>query len=399
MKKSNDIPEKPQSASSQSGSSQPDNAQRARDEALKSNVTKVLTRLTTGSKKNILARVHKIVVHQGHVGCTLRVHTQIDATRRNALRVACEKALRALGDVRSVACVVEADHSAETPLRGSPIRPQDATNKAIDKNLAQVKLMVAVASGKGGVGKSTVAVNLALALNAMGLKVGIMDADIYGPSLPIMLGLTGKPEYDEKKKAFIPIQHLGIAAMSLGLMVQDDAALIWRGLMVQKALMQLISGTHWGSLDILIVDTPPGTGDAHLTLAQRAPLTAAVIVSTPQTVALADVQRSLALFKKVHVPVVGLVENMAYFMETGQTTPTYIFGKQSTRNMAKKMDIPFLGDIPIDPSISHAGDTGRPIMADESAKTTPAYQAFMRLTHNIMAQLQEVSKPATTQEK
>src|SRR3989454_9115957 len=219
-----------------------------------------------------------------------------------------------------------------------------------------VRHKVAVASGKGGVGKSTVAVNLAVSLAARGWKTGLLDADIYGPSIPLMMGEEGTPEIENQKA--IPLERHGVRIMSIGFLLEKDAALIWRGPMVMKAVTQLLGDTVWGDLDYLVVDLPPGTGDAQLSIAQLVPLTGAVIVTTPQEVALHDSRKGLAMFQKVNVPILGIVENMSYYVcgKCGERTEIFSYG--GGERAAEKLGIPFLGRVPIDPAIRVGGDMG-----------------------------------------
>ena len=226
--------------------------------------------------------------------------------------------------------------------------------------LAQVKNVIAVASGKGGVGKSTLAVNLALALKRSGAKTGVLDADIYGPSLPTLLGLDEKP--DVQDGVIQPLDAHGLKAISMGVLLPPGKAIAWRGPMVMGALRQLMNDVAWGDLDILIIDTPPGTGDVHLSLAQSGKVTGAIIISTPQEMALADVRRGIELFRKVDVPILGVIENMAWF-ESGDGERHYLFGQSGAERAALDMDAPFLGAIPIAPNLRAASDAGAPIEA------------------------------------
>jgi len=232
------------------------------------------------------------------------------------------------------------------------------------KLLPNVKYTVAVASGKGGVGKSTVSVNLALALSKLGFKVGLLDADIYGPSIPLMMGIDSKPQIyqNEGTNKMIPLENYGIKLMSIGFLIDDDNPVIWRGPMASGALKQFMSDVEWGELDYLIYDLPPGTGDIQLTLVQTIPLSGAIIVTTPQEVSLIDAKKGLKMFEKVNVPVFGIVENMSYFIAHDTGNRYDIFGSGGGESLAKKLNTSFLGGIPIDPRIREGGDSGKPIV-------------------------------------
>ncbi|GLB48529.1 Mrp/NBP35 family ATP-binding protein [Neptunitalea lumnitzerae] len=258
------------------------------------------------------------------------------------------------------------------------------------KQVPGIKNIIAVASGKGGVGKSTVTANLAASLAKMGFKVGLLDADIYGPSAPIMFDVADeKPlavDVDGKSK-MKPIENYGVKILSIGFFTQPNQAVIWRGPMAAKALNQMIFDAAWGELDFLLLDLPPGTGDIHLSIMQSLPITGAVIVSTPQNVALADARKGVAMFRQdsINVPVLGIVENMAYF--TPEELPDnkyYIFGKEGAKNLSEDLEIPFLGDIPLVQSIREAGDAGRPAALQEG---TPLVEAFEELTRNVVSEV------------
>jgi ATP-binding protein involved in chromosome partitioning len=227
-----------------------------------------------------------------------------------------------------------------------------------------IAAVIAVASGKGGVGKSTTALNLALGLRDLGLRVGLLDADIYGPSVPRLTGIREKPKLTDDKK-MIPIERFGLAIMSIGFLVEEETAMIWRGPMVMSAITQMLRDVAWGTLDILVVDMPPGTGDAQLTLAQNVPLKGAIIISTPQDLSLIDARRGLAMFKKVNVPVLGIVENMSYFQCPQCGTRSDIFGHGGARDEAERLAVPFLGEIPLHMSIRATSDAGTPVVDSE----------------------------------
>lgn len=272
-----------------------------------------------------------------------------------------EQELSALPDVPPVQVILTAERRPETPL------------------LAGVQRVIAIASGKGGVGKSTVAVNLAVAAARTGLRVGLLDADIYGPSLSVLMGITPEPPpLDPDKKMIPPVVH-GVKVMSIGFMVDPDKALVWRGPMVHSALMQMLRDVAWGDLDVLFLDMPPGTGDAQLTIAQMGKLTGAIIVSTPQDLALADARRGIAMFRQVNVPVLGLIENMSVYCcpQCGHESP--IFGHGGARTEAEKLGIPFLGEIPLTLPIRESGDHGTPFaLSDPADRFSPIVAQALR---------------------
>jgi ATP-binding protein involved in chromosome partitioning len=244
----------------------------------------------------------------------------------------------------------------QQPASGSPMSKQS--------EIPGIAAVIAVASGKGGVGKSTTALNLALGLRDLGLRVGLLDADIYGPSVPRLTGIREKPALNDAKK-MIPLQRFGLAIMSIGFLVEEETAMIWRGPMVMSAITQMLRDVVWGTLDILVVDMPPGTGDAQLTLAQNVPLKGAIIISTPQDLSLIDARRGLAMFKKVNVPVLGIVENMSYFQCPQCGTRSDIFGHGGARLEAERLGVPFLGEIPLHMSIRATSDSGTPVVDSE----------------------------------
>jgi len=244
--------------------------------------------------------------------------------------------------------------------------------------LPQVRNMIAVASGKGGVGKSTTAANLALALAAEGARVGLLDADIYGPSQPMMMGIEGRPE-TEDGQSMEPLENYGVQVMSIGFLVNADDAMIWRGPMATQALEQLLRQTNWKDLDYLIVDMPPGTGDIQLTLSQRVPLTGSVIVTTPQDIALLDARKGIRMFEKVGVPILGLVENMAVHVCTQCGHAEHIFGQDGGRRMAEELGVDYLGGLPLDLNIRVHADGGRPtVVADPNSPIAATYQSLAR---------------------
>ena len=341
-----------------------------------------------------LGMVSGIQVRDGHVAFAIEVDPA-RAAQYEPLRKRCEEVVFEAPGVLSATAVLTAH--AETPAGGSPPapqgpqgpqgRPQGAPGGAPTKTgIPGVRAVMAVASGKGGVGKSTTAVNLALALKTRGLKVGLLDADVYGPSLPRMMGLSGRPD-SEDGKTIIPKEAYGVPCMSIGFMVEEDTPMIWRGPMVMSAVEQLLRDVRWGELDVLVVDMPPGTGDAQLTLAQRVPLAGALIVSTPQDVALADVRKGLNMFRKVDVPVFGVVENMSFFLCPRCGERTEIFGHGGARQTAKELGTDFLGEIPLHLAIRETSDAGTPIVvAQPDSDHTKAYLA---LAERVAEKLEE----------
>ncbi|MBN9147554.1 MULTISPECIES: iron-sulfur cluster carrier protein ApbC [unclassified Nitrobacter] len=294
------------------------------------------------------------------------------------VRARAEAAVRAIPGV-SVAMVVltaerKAGDAAPTPrstqgiphvsAHRAPQKPASQSPMSRQSDIPGVAAVIAVASGKGGVGKSTTALNLALGLRALGLRVGLLDADIYGPSIPRLTGIREKPRLSDEKK-MIPIQRFGLAIMSVGFLVEEESAMIWRGPMVTSAIRQMLRDVAWGELDVLVVDMPPGTGDAQLTLAQTVPLKGAVIVSTPQDLSLIDARRGIAMFRKVNVPVLGIVENMSFFQCPHCGTRSDIFGHGGARHEAERLGVPFLGEVPLHMSIRETSDSGHPVVESE----------------------------------
>jgi ATP-binding protein involved in chromosome partitioning len=300
------------------------------------------------------------------------------------LEQAVREALLSLPGVRDVQLSATSSSKGSPALRlvGAPAAPPSVARAgALDSALIpEVRNTVAVASGKGGVGKSTVAVNLAVALAREGLRVGLLDADIYGPSIPLMTGIEGQPKMTPERK-LVPFERFGIRVMSLGFLVDPNSAVIWRGPMVMKALEQLLRDVAWGALDVLVVDMPPGTGDAQLTLSQRVRLAGAVIVTTPQDVALADARKGVAMFQKVDVPILGIVENMSYFHCPECSHRAEIFGHGGGAREAKRLGVPFLGEIPLDAEIRGGGDAGQPIL--ERSPDSPAADAIRAIARSV----------------
>ncbi len=290
-----------------------------------------------------------------------------------------ERALAALPGIVSVAVKLSV---------AEPVRPEAAAQRAVARSselIPGVAHVIAVASGKGGVGKSTVAANLAVTLGRMGFRVGLLDADIYGPSVPMMFGITDRPTIDGARNRILPFVKHGIRVMSLGFVLDTDTPVIWRGPMVMKALEQMLGDVEWGTLDYLVLDLPPGTGDAQLTLTQKVPLAGAVIVTTPQDVALIDARKGLAMFRKVNVPVLGIVENMSGFVCPHCGTRTDIFKQGGGKRTAELLETPFLGEVPLDPKIAEGGDAGLPIVVADRDGAHAA--AFRRVAEQVIAEV------------
>jgi ATP-binding protein involved in chromosome partitioning len=343
--------------------------------------------------------VSEIVINKGKVYFAILVDPA-RAGELEALRQAAESVVKALPGVDGVAVTLTADRSpgsaarsggngkgAEAPPQGlSPTRPgaaRDARHRP--GGVPGVTHIIAVASGKGGVGKSTTAVNLAIALKDLGLRIGVLDADIYGPSMPRLLGLKGQPQQLAGNK-LAPMEAYGLKVMSMGFLVDEETPMIWRGPMVMSALSQMLKDVAWGELDILVVDMPPGTGDAQLTMAQQVPLAGAVIVSTPQDLALIDARKGLNMFRKVNVPVLGIVENMSTFICPHCGERSDIFGHGGAKSEAKRLGVPFLGEVPLTLAIRETSDEGRPVVATDP--TSPAAQAYREIAARAFAELE-----------
>ena len=311
-----------------------------------------------------LGMVKGLVVKNGNVGFSIEVEPARGATME-PIRKAAEMAVKELDGVLSVTAVLTAHRNTErqTQVESENIQsnPNTSANSAPRELAPDVKKIVAVASGKGGVGKSTTAINLAASFASIGLSVGILDADIYGPSLPRMMGINEKPTSVDGK-ILQPIERFNIKCMSIGFLVPEDSPTIWRGPMVMSALEQMLRDVAWGALDIMVVDMPPGTGDAQLTMSQRVPLAGAVIVSTPQDIALLDARKGLNMFRKVDVPVLGIIENMSMFICPNCGAENHIFGHGGAKEEAKNLEVDFLGELPLHMDIRTTSDAGTPIV-------------------------------------
>jgi ATP-binding protein involved in chromosome partitioning len=341
-----------------------------------------------------------ITVNDGKVLFSINVDAA-EARAWESTRAEAEAAVRAIPGVTVAMIALTAErkagpaapppphrHAAGVPHVSSHRPPQSPVSPMSKQSeIPGIAAVIAVASGKGGVGKSTTALNLALGLRDLGLRVGLLDADIYGPSVPRLTGIREKPQLNGDKK-MIPISRFGLAIMSIGFLVEEDTAMIWRGPMVMSAITQMLRDVAWGTLDILVVDMPPGTGDAQLTLAQNVPLKGAVIVSTPQDLSLIDARRGLAMFRKVNVPVLGIVENMSYFQCPHCGTRSDIFGHGGARHEAERLAVPFLGEIPLHMSIRATSDSGTPVV--ESEPDGPHAAIYRAIGANVRDQLKGV---------
>jgi ATP-binding protein involved in chromosome partitioning len=351
-----------------------------------------------------LGLVSEVVIRGGKVYFAISVDPA-RASELEALRQAAEKVVKDLPGVEAVAVTLTADRqsgSAPGGGNGAGARTSPPPASPVARGAAQaarhrtgaipgVGNIIAIASGKGGVGKSTTAVNLALGLQAQGLKVGVLDADIYGPSMPRLLGISGKPQQLAGDK-LAPMEAYGLKVMSMGFLVDEETPMIWRGPMVMSALSQMLKDVAWGDLDVLVVDMPPGTGDAQLTMAQQVPLAGAIIVSTPQDLALIDARKGLNMFRKVDVPVLGIVENMSTFICPHCGSATDIFAHGGAQSEAKRLGVPFLGEVPLELAIRETSDTGKPVVA--SAPSSPAAEAYRDIAAKAWAELERDKKGA-----
>ena len=347
-----------------------------------------------------------ITANDGKVFFSINVEAT-EARAWESVRAAAEAAVRAIPGVTMAMIALTAERKAG-PAAAAPPPPHrhnhghshgvqpvaahkppqsPASPMSKQSEIPGIAAVIAVASGKGGVGKSTTALNLALGLRDLGLRVGLLDADIYGPSVPRLTGIREKPQLNDDKK-MIPIKRFGLAIMSIGFLVEEDTAMIWRGPMVMSAITQMLRDVAWGTLDVLVVDMPPGTGDAQLTLAQNVPLKGAIIISTPQDLSLIDARRGLAMFKKVNVPVLGIIENMSYFQCPHCGTQSDIFGHGGARHEAERLAVPFLGEIPLHMSIRATSDSGTPVV--ESEPDGPHAAIYRAIGAKVRDQLQGV---------
>ena len=346
-----------------------------------------------------------VSVNDGKVFFSINVDAA-DARVWESVRAEAEASVRAIPGVTAAMIALTAERKpGSTPPSPAPHRhahgvqpvsahrpPQGAASPMSKQSeIPGIAAVIAVASGKGGVGKSTTALNLALGLRDLGLRVGLLDADIYGPSVPRLTGIHEKPVLNDDRK-MIPIQRFGLAIMSIGFLVEEETAMIWRGPMVMSAITQMLRDVAWGTLDILVVDMPPGTGDAQLTLAQNVPLKGAIIISTPQDLSLIDARRGLAMFKKVNVPVLGIVENMSYFQCPQCGTRSDIFGHGGARLEAERLGVPFLGEIPLHMSIRATSDAGTPVV--DSEPDGPHAAIYRAIGSKVREQLQGASAAA-----
>jgi ATP-binding protein involved in chromosome partitioning len=346
-------------------------------------VMAVLAQVATPGGGDLVSRdlIRALVIEGGTVRFVIEAATPDEARALGAVSQAAEAAVRRLSGVTSVQVVMTAHGpAAKAPPPTLKIGQHPTPQQGGPQKLSGIDRIIAVASGKGGVGKSTVSSNLAVALARQGRRVGLLDADIYGPSQPRMMGVNRRPASPDGK-IIEPIVAHGVTMMSIGLMLKEDEAVIWRGPMIMGALQQLLGQVAWGELDVLIIDLPPGTGDIQLTLCQRTQLTGALVVSTPQDVALLDARKALDMFQKLKTPVLGLIENMSTFCCPNCGHETQIFGHGGVRAEAEKLGLPFLGELPLALSVRQAGDAGTPIAATDA----PEAEAYARLAQRLVA--------------
>jgi ATP-binding protein involved in chromosome partitioning len=320
--------------------------------------------------------VRALVVDGGQVRFVIEAANPADAAKLSDVRAAAQAAVENMDGVENVSVVLTA-HAPTAPPDIKP-RRKDGLQQG-RREISGISRIIAVGSGKGGVGKSTVTSNLAVALAKQGRRVGLLDADIYGPSQPRMMGVNARPDSD-KDNRIIPLIAHGVKMISIGLMVEDDQPLAWRGAMLMKALQQLLGDVVWGKLDVLLIDLPPGTGDVQLTLGQKTSITGALIVSTPQDVALIDARRAIAMFQKFNTPILGLIENMSSYVCPECGHEAHIFGDGGVHKEAARLDLPFLGALPLDLAVRLAGDAGAPVAAGQG----PLAEAYAKLAARLV---------------
>jgi ATP-binding protein involved in chromosome partitioning len=346
-------------------------------------VLAVLSRIPTPGGGDLVGRdlIRALVIEGGTVRFVIEAPSPDEARTLGPVHQAAEAALKALPGVASVQVIITAHGPAAKPEPPNlKIGQHPTPHQGGPQRVSGIDRIIAVASGKGGVGKSTVSSNLAVALARAGRRVGLLDADIYGPSQPRMMGVTKRPASPDGK-IIEPLHAHGVTMMSIGLMLKEDEAVIWRGPMIMGALQQLITQVAWGDLDVLIIDLPPGTGDIQLTLCQRTQLTGALVVSTPQDVALLDARKALDMFVKLKTPVLGLIENMSTYICPNCGHEAHIFGHGGVAAEARKLGLPFLGELPLNIDVRLAGDSGTPIAATDS----PLAEPYLRLAERLIA--------------
>lgn len=351
--------------------------------------------LISGSGEDIVSAgmISSVLIRNDEVGFVIEIPAGSSFAEGEELRKISEKKVAGIEGVKKVTAVLTSEFSGTSSGKSqanlgsvkveAKSAPKGGVKTPTPKSIPGIKHIIAVGSGKGGVGKSTIAVNLAASLAKLGFATGIVDADIYGPSIAMMMGASSEPEVKNNK--MIPPMRHGVKCLSMGMLLGEGVPVIWRGPMISKALQQLMFGADWGNLDYLVIDLPPGTGDIHLGIAQNFKLDGVVIVATPQNVALLDVKKAIAMFNKVGTPIFGVVENMAYFIDPVSGNKNYIFGNSGVKKMCEDMGIKYLGDVPVNPLISETSDAGNPITASNPNET--AAKTISDIAKNIAASI------------
>lgn len=351
----------------------------------KENIIELLNNSEIEGKKDLVKKgiISSIIVKENTVGFVIELEKAGGLIEAEKIKESCEDLLSKKG-LTKITAVITSDSNIKNPniKIGPKEQKKNVPPPPTPSPIAGVKNVILVGSGKGGVGKSTVAVNLAVSLAEQGFKTGIVDADIYGPSVAKMLGLNTQPEV--KNGQMIPPESHGIKCMSMGFIINEDAPVVWRGPMISKALYQLLRGANWGELDFLVIDMPPGTGDIHLSIAQNFNVKGAVVVTTPQDIALLDVKKCIVMLQKVNIPILGVIENMSYFIDPASKNKTRIFGEGGGKKVAENFGIKFLGEIPLEPEITKFSDAGKAFVKSENASAKVFASLAKEISENIL---------------